>query len=190
MRAFREVTDEVAFQDLGWSGTAYTWDNRQSGAANVKARLDRAFANEEFRQHFQHIRIRHLPSIESDHCYVVAEIKENMPNNSRAQKQFRYENVWASHADYDQLVTRTWQQASRGPGLQGIADSLELLKRTLEPWGSREFGCLTRKVRQLQKKLDKLRCRSVGRGPTEEERAIVCQLREALHQEEIWLRQR
>ena len=50
---------------------------------------------------FQHIRIRHLPSIESDHCYVVAEIKENFPNMLRAKKQIRYENVWASHVDYD-----------------------------------------------------------------------------------------
>ena len=52
MRAFREATEDVSLQDLGWSGTAYTWDNRQSGVDNVKARLDRAFANENFRQQF------------------------------------------------------------------------------------------------------------------------------------------
>lgn len=172
------------------SQPAYTWDNRQSGEANVNARLDRAFANEEFRQHFQHIRIRHLPSVESDHCFVVAEIKENMPNMSRAKKQFRYENVWASHVDYDQIVAKAWQEANRGPGLQGVADSLDHLKQILEPWGAREFGCLTHRVRQLQKKLGKLRCRSIGRGPTDEEKAIANQLREALHQEEIWFRQR
>lgn len=36
MRAFREVVDECALQDLGWAGVEYTWDNRQQGAANVK----------------------------------------------------------------------------------------------------------------------------------------------------------
>ena len=48
MRAFRTVMDEVSMQDLGWSGTPYTWDNQQAGEANVKARLDRAFGNEDF----------------------------------------------------------------------------------------------------------------------------------------------
>ena len=93
MRAFREVIDEIAMQDLGWSGMPYTWDNHQASEANVKARLDRAFANEEFRQLFQHIRVRHLPSVESDHCFVVAEAMETLSQRPRSKKQFRYENV-------------------------------------------------------------------------------------------------
>ena len=40
MRAFREVVDEISFQDLGWSGTAFTWDTHQAGDAKVKARLE------------------------------------------------------------------------------------------------------------------------------------------------------
>ena len=54
MREFREATNECALQDLEWTGVAYTWDNRQPGDANVKARIDRAFANEEFRQWYDH----------------------------------------------------------------------------------------------------------------------------------------
>ena len=48
MRAFREAVDFCSFQDLGWRGVPFTWDNKQQGAANVKARLDRALANESF----------------------------------------------------------------------------------------------------------------------------------------------
>ena len=57
MRAFREVVDEVGLQDLGWTGLPYTWDNRQDGDANVKARLDRVFANEAFLQHYEFIQV-------------------------------------------------------------------------------------------------------------------------------------
>jgi endonuclease/exonuclease/phosphatase family metal-dependent hydrolase len=64
MRNFREAVEECLFQDLGWSGTAYTWDNRQNGDSNVKARLDRAFANAEFLSHFEHTRVRHIVSTE------------------------------------------------------------------------------------------------------------------------------
>ena len=52
MRAFRTVMDEVSMQDLGWSGTPYTWDNQQTGAANVKVRLDRAFGTRSFSNFF------------------------------------------------------------------------------------------------------------------------------------------
>lgn len=78
MRAFREVTEECGLQDMGWSGAPYTWDNRQGGNSNVKARLDHTFANEKFRTRFEQSRVRHVNSIESDHCFVVAEIRNNI----------------------------------------------------------------------------------------------------------------
>lgn len=189
MRAFREATDDCSFQDLGWTGCAYTWDNRQSGDSNVKARLDRAFANEQFRQHYEYIRVKHLASVESDHCFVVADIQSFLPGRSRPQKQFRYENVWQSHVDYDRIIAETWRSHQRVPGLQGISDSLDHLRRTLVPWGAKEFGCLTRNVRQLQKKLNKLRSQNIGQGPSDEEKCTMKKLQEAMQQEEMWMKQ-
>ena len=60
----------------------------------------------------------------------------------------------------------------------------------LASWGAKEIGSLTRKVRKLRTKLDRLRARFTGRGPADEEHAIGKQLREALQREEIWLWQR
>ena len=68
MRNLREAVDDCMLQDLGWSSTAYTWDNRQNGEANVKSRLDRALANSELLAQFEHTRVRHIVSTESDHC--------------------------------------------------------------------------------------------------------------------------
>jgi hypothetical protein len=45
-------------------------------------------------------------------------------------------------------------------------------------------------VRNLRNKLEHLRTGSKGRGPSEEEKAIVKKLKRALHQEEIWMKQR
>ena len=189
MRAFRDAADDCGFQDLGWSGVPYTWDNRQTGHANVKARLDRAFANEGFRQKFEYVKVRYICSVESDHCFVMEEIKLHSPGRSRTKKQFRYENVWQTHVDYDHLVQETWRGIQRGPGLQGISVALGALQQTLELWGSREFGSLSRTVRQLQKRLDRIRCGSIGSGPTDEEKRVAQKQKEALHQEEVWLTQ-
>lgn len=186
MRDFREVTSECVLQDLGRSGVAYTWDNHQPRDANVKARIDRAFANDEFRQRYDHTRVRHVCAAESDHCFVIVEFRNHaFSQRPIGAKQFRYENVWESHQDYEPLIAQTWREQTRNPGLQGIMDSLGALQHQLEPWGAREFGILTRTVRNLQKRLDKLRQHSVGRGPSNEEISIMKKLIEALRLKEV-----
>ena len=50
MQGFRETIDGCKFQDLGFVGIPYTWDNRQEGAANVKVQLDRYLADPAFIQ--------------------------------------------------------------------------------------------------------------------------------------------
>ena len=94
------------------------------------------------------------------------------------------------HLDYERVVAECWLGQQRTPNLQGVLNSLSAMQQKLEPWGKKEFGCLARTVRKLQRKLDKLQRQSVGRGPSEEEKITVAKLREALRQEEIWLRQR
>jgi hypothetical protein len=96
----------------------------------------------------------------------------------RGMKPFRYENVWQTHANYDQLVLANWQKGWDANGLAGVAQALNALQSSLSQWGAKEFGCLARKIQKLRQKLDCLRSRSTGHGPSDEERAITKQLRE------------
>lgn len=52
------------------------------------------------------------------------------------------------------------------------------------------FRNLAKKVRKLQKNLERLRTASIGRGPSTEELSVAAQLQEALRQEEIRMKQR
>lgn len=169
MRAFRDAVVDCALQELGWRGVPFTWD-KQQGNMNVKARLDRAFLNQRFLDLFEFSSVKHISSVESDHCFVLAELKATMATGwSRAQRTFRYENVWQSHPDYDDMVRRLWRTGAGQGGLQGPVDALSELQNDLGSWGQREFGNLVKKVRKLQQRLDRLRSASLGRGPTEEE---------------------
>jgi hypothetical protein len=127
MKNFREVIEDCQLQDLGWSGTAYTWDNQQSGDQNVKARLDRVFANSAFLTRFEPTRVRHIASMEFDHCFVLAELRERLSNGTRGARQFRYENVWQTHLDYDEIFLQHWSRGSDQQGLLGITDALQRL---------------------------------------------------------------
>jgi hypothetical protein len=146
MRAFREAINDCLLSDLGWSGVEYTWDNGQMGESNVKSRLDRAFGNEGLMAKFEHIKVRHIITTESDHCFVKVELRELMTDErSSGRRQFRYENVWQTHADYDQLVLDSWQKGSGADGLNGIVQALQLLGTGLSTWGAKEFDYLARK---------------------------------------------
>jgi hypothetical protein len=46
MSLFRDAILLCELKDLGFSGLPFTYDNRRSGRANVKVRLDRALADD------------------------------------------------------------------------------------------------------------------------------------------------
>jgi hypothetical protein len=97
MRAFREATEECELLDLSFSRAPYTWDNREAGLANVKARIDRAFGDITLLHLFPVIKIPHVDMVESDHCLLVAELSTHQAQNRRrSARPFRYENVWQS----------------------------------------------------------------------------------------------
>ena len=98
---------------------------------------------------FAHTRVRHVSSIESDHCFLVIELSEHQIMNNKRMKQFHYENVWQYHADYDDLVNESWKRLHRGQGLAGICGTLQQLQGELGTWGAREFGNLSRTVKKL-----------------------------------------
>lgn len=191
MQIFCEVIDICSFQDLGWRGVPFTWDNRQQGASNVKARLDRALANNEFMQLFEYTCVKHISSTASDHCYILAELRSNAPNRWPASRRpFRYANIWQTHSQYDQLVKDSWHTGAGQNGLDGVMEALTFVQNKLGSWGDREFGNMAKKVQKLQKNLERLRAQSIGKGPSNEELSVTSQLKEALWQEEIWIKQR
>lgn len=53
--------------DLGFHGHPYTWNNGRVGGANIQARLDRSFTNDQWWTLFPEVSITHLPAIQSDH---------------------------------------------------------------------------------------------------------------------------
>jgi hypothetical protein len=87
-------------------------------------------------------------------------------------------------------VADNWSSGSGEQGIQGIVTALQHLQSKLSTCGAAEFGSLARTVRKLRQRLDRLRSSSVGRGPTNEENAVVKKLKQALQQEEIWMKQR
>lgn len=123
MEGFRDVVDECGFEDLGYSGLPYTWDNRQQGSDNIKVRLDRALGDERFQELFYNTTIKHVQTTESDHWALLISIQKSAwIRDSGGARPFRYENAWAHHDRYEQIINEGWK-AGEGT-LAGVHASL------------------------------------------------------------------
>lgn len=112
--------------------------------------------------------------METDHCLVLVDLREKLADSrNRTARQFRYEDVWQTHNEYDQLILDEWQGGARQNGLAGVVHPLNNMQSKLAILGAKESECLSRKVRKLRDKLDRLRDQSVGCGPADEERVVV-----------------
>jgi endonuclease/exonuclease/phosphatase family metal-dependent hydrolase len=78
VQAFQETVNDCRLTDLGFHGLLYTWDNRQTGSRNVKARLDRALGDEAFLNRLGESEVYHIPLVESDHCGLLVEVRERV----------------------------------------------------------------------------------------------------------------
>jgi hypothetical protein len=70
MRDFQQTIEECDLTDLGFSGPKYTWSNCREDLGFIKERLDRGFANQEWRDLFPEAVIVVELALGSDHLPV------------------------------------------------------------------------------------------------------------------------
>ncbi|XP_073360138.1 uncharacterized protein [Aegilops tauschii subsp. strangulata] len=94
MLDFRDVLEVCGLGDLGFAGLPYTFDNRRGGRANVKVRLDRAVANNMWRDVFAHARVEHLVAPSSDHLPILLRCALEEMSQATGRRCRQYEVMW------------------------------------------------------------------------------------------------
>jgi exonuclease III len=93
MMIFREALSVCDLHDLGFKGTPWTFDNKQLGQRNVRVRLDRAVADDNWLNIFPSFQVQHLTSSRSDHCPVLIKLESVRAGMSTVPIR-RYESYW------------------------------------------------------------------------------------------------
>nr|XP_051220950.1 uncharacterized protein LOC127339093 [Lolium perenne] len=192
MERFCDCLSDCGLADLGFSGYAYTWNNRRDGLENVQARLDRATCNDGFAQLFPATYVEHLITEESDHLALLIKVAAAFPTQQRQNPRgFRFEEMWTRHADFQTMIERAWEQEDRGEhGLQAFWSRLKRLSGSMQSWSHSVFGSVRKEIKRLRDQLEVARGEAIHTGVSQEVRAIEKDLHEVYEREEIMYKQR
>ncbi|KAA3482763.1 reverse transcriptase [Gossypium australe] len=130
MEVFRKVLAECGLMDMGFSGRWFTWERGNLPETNIRERLDRGVANEDWQIMFPEGSIQHLTHSFFDHCPLLV----NTRREERGVKvaDFRFEAWWIMEETFDDEVKRIWESS---PG--NLLLKLDKLKTGLRRWANR-----------------------------------------------------
>ena len=128
-----DCMDSCQMMDLGFSGPKFTWSNKREIGNLIQCRLDRCWANPDWRTFFIEANVTHLARINSDHCPLLLNLNPDSGHSSN--KPFRFQLVWLSHKDFPAVVREAWT---------GMDDNLEgaisCFTDRAQKWNKEIFG--------------------------------------------------
>ena len=132
-----EAIDKKGLIDLQFSGNPYTWSNKREGFANIKERLDKAFANEIWRLIFPRAVGHNLPTSTSDHSPIVLFTEGEQ---RYAKKPFKFEEAWTRDETSFFVVEKAWRYDVNGTPLFKVCRKIKETKKEFKRWNKEWFG--------------------------------------------------
>lgn len=143
--------------DLGFIGYPYTWNNRRPRVANTKERLDRAVANDGWREKFPASTVTHLFSHASDHRPLVLQNKADKRVLNRGPRAFKFEESWLLWDDCERMVLDSWNKGGCAySGMNNIKERIRNCGSDLLAWGSSKTQPDVEAIKKLQKQVEEL----------------------------------
>lgn len=184
MQAFRDVLQTCQLVDLGFSGVPHTYDNKRQGSANVKVRLDRALADESWRDIFTNAQVVHLISPCSDHSPILVKFTTGSDRQCRA-KCLHYEICWECEPAVQDIVKDAWIESDEMLHLGDISKALKRVMGALQSWSKVKFKNIGRELEKARKHLAMLMEQNAD---SREIRQASDRMNELLYREEmLWL---
>jgi hypothetical protein len=186
MLEFRETLSHCDLHDIGFSGTPWTYDNKQKGERNIKVPLDRAVASPAWSACFPEYHLRHLVSSRSDHSALLLSAEE--PDNGRPARPIRrYEIAWEREPSLAAAVEEAWSRRVPSSDLGDVNETLKNVMTSLYNWKSVHFKSVPKEIEKMRDRLEELHMRS-DEGSEIEKTELSLKMDEFLYREELaWL---
>jgi hypothetical protein len=176
MEAFQKTLEECSLSDLDYRGPKYTWTNCRDGNQFTKEQLDRAIANQQWRDFFREVDVFIGAALSSDHSPIVINL-DGGEVGQQHQRRFRYEAHWEIDKKCHDIIAQAWEDwgATADPW-QNITRRIERCKKGLYKWQAVEVRHPKRALEEKIKKLSELQ--GMDENP---DREHVVQLKKEIH---------
>lgn len=155
---FMKVLNNYEFIDLGFSGPRFTLSNLQQADSLIQEKIDRAVANATWKCKFPDAKVTHLPRAHSNHCPIL--LKLNPVCQLILDGTFRFQKMWLSQPDFEELVKSAWFE-----GTGGLKESILLFLRQATRWNKHAFGNIFYKKKCILARLKGIQL-SLARRPS------------------------
>ncbi|KAK6126675.1 hypothetical protein DH2020_039583 [Rehmannia glutinosa] len=191
MEKFQRAVEDYKLSDLGFIGNRFTWTNGQADERNIMERLDRAFANEQWKSLFVFYQVQHLFRTKSDHCPVAVEFdvanRRQAHNRKRKCRIFRFERMWLEHEKCGAVIEDAWNFS---PPMTHIGEKISFCAEALKSWDKREFGSVNLRINKLTEELKKVQGAAQSKENIDRARNLETKLQMTYKLEEIMWHQR
>ncbi|KAK5776858.1 hypothetical protein PVK06_044823 [Gossypium arboreum] len=107
MEVFRNALEDCRLMDIGYSRKWFTWERENLPETNIRERLDRGVANENWMSMFPEVTIQHLVHSTSDYCPLLITINKD---DKWSQKNFKFEAWWVLEESFEAEVKFLWEK--------------------------------------------------------------------------------
>ncbi|KAK9983152.1 hypothetical protein SO802_032677 [Lithocarpus litseifolius] len=185
-RRVYEYTDCMDFcnlLDLGFSGSIFTWTNKRDISGLIQQRLDRVWANSDWKASFPEAMVRHLARINSDHFPLLLSLTPNLGRSGG--RPFRFQPIWLSHESFSSIVKDAWEGNH-----QNINGAIISFIQKAKAWNKDVFGNIFWKKKNLIARILGVE-NALGRNPSQRLINLHMSLSEELGhilglEEELW----
>lgn len=146
--AFNKLLNDLEVIEIQPSNGRFSWSNfRQISSL---ARLDRCFVNTSWHKIYPLTICSFLSRVTSDHTPLKIDMLPHPKRNKGVRKPFRFNNIWYSYPDFENIVKESWMRNVLSTGLASIIVlKLRRLSADIRKW-KRE---IVEDIFQLKKEL-------------------------------------
>ncbi|XP_021761807.1 uncharacterized protein LOC110726644 [Chenopodium quinoa] len=145
-RLFNDSVEEMDLIEVEFMGAAHTWSRGNSEETRRSGRLDRALCTDNWALQFDKAKVKHLPTIHSDHCPIFISPNGFVPLQA-LHRPFRFQATWLTHENFKEFVSQKWD--SNGT----LMSSLSKLSTDLQCWNRDVFGNVFKQKRNLMARI-------------------------------------
>ena len=111
---------------MKYSGSRYTWTNKQIKELRICFKIDRVLANESWLEIFNDAEVVFMKEGMFDYTPTLIQCN---PIVFSGRKIFTYFRMWKEHTNFEMMVRRIWEVEIRGTKMYQLATRLKLLKK-------------------------------------------------------------